>query len=284
MLRTSLCAALCLLATGCYLPLRQGMLMQEDIAKVRVELEEAREAAEKARQKAVEEQEAAIARLDEALEQLNRAAKKTGADLAVDLEQARDEVARLRGAFELAENEVRSLKQTLEDLRAAEQVALAERDRRLEALEAEKKGRDDAEAARRKAAERPATKDAYYQLAKDALDKGDYATARTVFYEFVAKWKDDALTANAFYWLGESYYAERKYREAILELRKVGDQFPKSDKAPDALLKIAFAFQAMGLESDAKVFLEEVVRVHPKSNAARLAKERLAQPAKKKGK
>jgi tol-pal system protein YbgF len=124
----------------------------------------------------------------------------------------------------------------------------------------------------------PLSKYALYKAAQERLDGGDVKGARLLFRELVENWGADPLAANSQYWIGESYYRERLWREAVYEFHKVMDNFPESDKVPDALLKIGFAFEHVGLTDDARVFLDEVQRRYPKSSAARLAREKPSPP------
>lgn len=287
MLRSTILLAVTLVAASCWVPIEKGQAMEADLVKIKGEMAEQRRLfdesearAERERERLRTEQEAALKRVDVKIEQLNKAARKTGADLGVEVEETRAEIARLRGLFE----EVKA-KQDGGDGDTAKKAAdhetrLVALETKLGAIDAAKKAADAAETARidaekKKLAERIATKDGYYGYAKETLDAGKNEEARGLFADFLTKWKSDPLAANAQYWIGESLYAEKKYREAVFEFRKVGEQWPKSEKAPDALLKMGFAFYELGLGDEGKLFLEEVVRTHPKSNAAKLAKSKL---------
>jgi tol-pal system protein YbgF len=300
----ALAAAALGLQAGCWVPIEQGQAMESDIVKMKSELQEAKRThaedearAVREREKLRTEQDAALRKVDskvkevgDTLEALNRAARKTGADLSVDLEKTQGEVDRLRGLIEEAQAKNRGVEDELTKYKADAEAKFTTADARVKVLEDVKKAADaalaaeaaKAEADRKRASEKQATKDGLYQAAKEKLDAGESAAARPLFAEFLTKYKDDALAANAQYWLGECYYADRKWREAVFEFRKVPDTYPKSDKAPDALLKIAFAFTELGLADDAKLFLEEVQRTYPKANAAKLAKEKLAELNRKK--
>ncbi len=58
------------------------------------------------------------------------------------------------------------------------------------------------------------------------------------FLDFIAKYPKHPLVANAQYWIGEAYYVQRDYRQALVEFQKVLESAPGSAKAGDALLKI----------------------------------------------
>lgn len=256
--------------------------MESDIVKMKAELMDQRRLADEnaagmERERALirKEQAAALAQMDskiaevtESADKLNHAARKTGADLGVELADALVEISRLRGLIEEVQVAQNTLDQTTQALRA-------DLDARLAALGGKTPA---APQTVTPAPSRPAadmSKEALYDLARQNLKDDEYNEARKLFGQFLKKWPTDPLASNSQYWLGESFYGQKKYREAILEFRKVGEKYPDSDKTPDALLKIGYSFAALGLKDEARLFLNEVVRTHPKSSAAKLAKSKL---------
>ena len=117
------------------------------------------------------------------------------------------------------------------------------------------------------------------------LKQGQYERASKALQAFLAKYPKGALAANARYWLGESHYVVKNFREALADFRRVLKDHPDSDKAPDALLKIGYVHQELGEVDKAREALADVVKRYPNTRAARSAGERLAQlkkPAKAK--
>jgi tol-pal system protein YbgF len=113
--------------------------------------------------------------------------------------------------------------------------------------------------------------DAAYALYK----QGKYDEARESFQEFTRQFPDSNLADNAYFWVGESYYDQGQYEQAILEYDKVVQKFPNGDKAASALLKQAFAFDAINDPVDAKILLKKILREHPSSEQAAIAKKKL---------
>ncbi len=133
------------------------------------------------------------------------------------------------------------------------------------------------------AVEHPTDRAAIYALAKQKLDQGLTQRARELFQEFLQRHPKDELAPNVQYWLGETYYAEKKWNEAIVEFQKVLKEYRSSDKVPDALLKIGMSFQAQGDCHNALLFYEEVMQSHKSSPSAKIARERVGE-CRKKGK
>jgi tol-pal system protein YbgF len=105
--------------------------------------------------------------------------------------------------------------------------------------------------------------------------KGDYARATQSLRSFVNKEPKNDLVPSAQIWIGESYYAQRKYNEAILAYNEILVSWPKSDRVPAALLRQAQAFTELGDKIDARLILQKLVADHPNTEEAAIAKRKL---------
>jgi tol-pal system protein YbgF len=121
----------------------------------------------------------------------------------------------------------------------------------------------------------PAAAQGVYDVAFNALRGGDYAKASRQFRGFIQQYPDSALTPNAWYWLGESYYVTMNYPVALESFQHLLSQFPQSEKAPDALLKVGYSQLELKQDAAAKATLQAVTTKYPGSKAASLAHERL---------
>ena len=115
-----------------------------------------------------------------------------------------------------------------------------------------------------------------YETALNQFKVGNYQGAIAGFQGFVGSYPSSTLTPQAHYWIGNSYFNLRDYKSAIASQQKLISQFPASPKVPDAMLNVASCQQGLGDISAARKTLEELVTKHPISNAAELAKKRLA--------
>lgn len=111
-----------------------------------------------------------------------------------------------------------------------------------------------------------------YQLYKDNA----YRQAIEKFRTFLKEYPDSKLAGNARFWLGECYYQQERYEEAILEYEKVIREH-KGPKAPAALLKEGLAFQRLGETATAKLLMEKLIAEYPKSEQAEAARSKLRQ-------
>ncbi|WP_426702237.1 tol-pal system protein YbgF [Rhodanobacter sp. Col0626] len=121
----------------------------------------------------------------------------------------------------------------------------------------------------------PAAAQAAYDVAFKSIRAGNYVEASREFRSFIQQYPNHALVPNAWYWLGESYYATTNYKVALESFQQLLSQFPQSDKAPDALLKVGYSQLELKQAADAKATLTQVTSKYPGSKAASLAQERL---------
>jgi len=117
-----------------------------------------------------------------------------------------------------------------------------------------------------------------YTSGKQAFDEGQYEIARQKFIELLSRYPKSENADNAQFWIGEIYYREKMYTNAILEYQKVIENYPDGNKVPASLLKQGLSFYNMGGQDDltnARFFLQEVVNKYPASNEAKIARGKL---------
>jgi tol-pal system protein YbgF len=254
------CALVALCSAACVTTAQEGEQMRQDIASLRADLKKEMDATAGDRQK---DQQRAKA-LQDALDQLSRAARKSGADLAVDVEKNQNDVAALRGQLEVIQHRLDAVEKSAQEQQKALEAA------------------NQFVAQQKKEQERPTDRGALYNLARQRLDQGQTAKARDLFQDFLNRYPKDELAANAQYWLGETFYAEKKWNDAIVEFQKVLKEHKASDKIPDALLKIGMSFQAQGDCQNALLFFDEVAQAHKTAPAAKTAHDHATECRRKK--
>ncbi|HSR09920.1 MAG TPA: tol-pal system protein YbgF [Thermodesulfobacteriota bacterium] len=124
-------------------------------------------------------------------------------------------------------------------------------------------------------AKAPSGPDDLYKRAYDRYSKGDLEGARGDFKKFLDAYPKSKYAENAHFWLGECYFGQKKYEDAILEYDEVIKRFPKGNKVPDALYRQGMAFLEMKDTTNAKLILKEVVRRFPQSDQATRARKKL---------
>jgi tol-pal system protein YbgF len=114
-----------------------------------------------------------------------------------------------------------------------------------------------------------------YTKALNDYHKGNYDLAISGFKSYLTFYPKTSLVPNAQYWLGESYYGQRKYREAIREFDKLIKEYPDSAKVPGAMLKQGYAYLELNEKAQGQRILRDLVAKFPKSGDARRAQDTL---------
>jgi tol-pal system protein YbgF len=78
-----------------------------------------------------------------------------------------------------------------------------------------------------------------YQDAYSMLKDRDYVKARAMFQKFLEKYPESDLASSAYYWNGETYFAEGDYIKSAVEYLKGYQANIRGSRAPDNLLKLA---------------------------------------------
>ena len=246
---------------GCFVPLERGRVMEARIQKLEVDNEEQGRRIED-QQRLVKERVAAVdrklAEAQQKIDELNQAARRSGADLGVSLSRLQDEFAKAKGELEVEQHKLGELEKGLAALRSDTEGKFASM---------KGSGALDAYEARQRAAALPRADDraAFLALAQKAEAQRESGVARELYDEFVRKWPSDPKAAEAGFRAGELDAAQKRWREALLAYGRVAEDFPRSDRAPEAMLGAAGAMVELGMKDDARSILEQVIEKYPKA-------------------
>jgi tol-pal system protein YbgF len=114
-----------------------------------------------------------------------------------------------------------------------------------------------------------------YDAALKAFNARKYDVAAKGFKALVDGGGNADVAGRAKYWLGESYFAQKKYKEA-LPLFQETLKMKNSEKKADAQFMIAQTFERLGDKVKAKAAYEKVVKDYPMSKNVKRAKARWA--------
>ncbi len=217
--------------------------------------------------------------MEERVAQMENTARSQGVGMLSQMDEIKSELATLRGQVEVHTHNIETTQKRQRDL----YVDLDSRLRKLENV-----GGAAADTPGQADSAKPASSDQTpvgavvadeakaYDAALGLFKSGNYQGAIDGFQSFVGAHPDSQLAPSAYYWIGNSYFNLRDYKNAIANQQKLVSQYPSSPKVPDALLNIASSQQGLGDTSAAKKTLKNIVAKYPLSNAAELAKKRLA--------
>jgi tol-pal system protein YbgF len=116
-----------------------------------------------------------------------------------------------------------------------------------------------------------------YERLLAAFREGDLEGARKGFTAFLSRYPNSDLAPNARYWLGESHYGKKDYKQAIDAYDRVELDYPQSEKVPAAILKKGYAYLALKDKKRATSAFRQIVTLYPKSPEAEKAGDKLSQ-------
>ena len=111
-----------------------------------------------------------------------------------------------------------------------------------------------------------------YEFAVSFMKIGDYETAEFALKEFIEKNKDHELAGNAQYWYGETFRIRQLYSDAATAYLDGYQNYPKSKKAPDNLLKLGVTKVQLGEKDQGCKMISGVKKEYPKSSKSVLQK------------
>ncbi len=194
---------------------------------------------------------------------------KSNADIQVELQQLHDQIQALQANLDATNQRLAALSSDL----AATRERLASGPPSPAGAPGAAPG---AASAAAPGAGQPAEPAQLYNSAYEDYLRGNFDLAIQGFTEYVKRYPQTDLAANATYWVGECYYSKKQYKEAIEAFTNLLNTYKTSDKAGAALLKKGFAYLELGDRSQGVINLQYVIYEHPGSKEAELARSRLA--------
>jgi tol-pal system protein YbgF len=90
------------------------------------------------------------------------------------------------------------------------------------------------------------------------------------------RYPTSGYASSALFWIGNSQYATKDYKESVINFRKLLSIAPQHSRAPEAMLAISNCLVELKDIRGAKKSMEDLVSTYPTSDAAQTAKDRLA--------
>lgn len=116
-----------------------------------------------------------------------------------------------------------------------------------------------------------------YQLASGDFKRGHYNLAAAGFANFLEQYPESKLVPDAIYWLGESYRSQDMNARAVQVWEMQAESFPKAGTTPKALLALGETYRAMDNIPAAEKALKRLIASFPVSDEAQRAKLILAE-------
>jgi TolA-binding protein len=188
-------------------------------------------------------------------------------------------IARVGARVEALERRLDALAAQLAHARAsrAPSAAGGEPAPAVPAPEAETRGSGEPRAGGAPGAPAPSARELY----QDGMAKhraGEAAPAVLIFYDLIARYPTDPLRENAQFQVGEIFFREREFREALREFEDLLAAVPSGARTADVLLKIGLCYRSLKDEAGARQAWERLTREYPASAAGRQARVLLRSP------
>ena len=116
-----------------------------------------------------------------------------------------------------------------------------------------------------------------YEFAVGFMKIGDYETAEFALKEFINKNKTHDLAGNAQYWYGETFRIRQLYSDAATAYLDGYQNYPKSKKAPDNLLKLGMTMVQLGEKDQGCKMISGLKKEYPKASKSVLQKAQYEQ-------
>ena len=193
----------------------------------------------------------------------NAQLRRSVLDLSNQLEVLRADLAKMRGQDEQLARDIAEVQRRQKDMTQGV-------DDRLRKFEPSKMTVDGKEFVASPAEIRD------FDVALATLRRGEFTLAQTTFLDFIKRYPESGYRPSALFWLGNSQYALKAYREAIINFKSVVAIAPDHVRSPEAALSIANCQVELKDTKSARKTLDDLIKVYPQSEAASVAKDRLS--------
>jgi tol-pal system protein YbgF len=113
---------------------------------------------------------------------------------------------------------------------------------------------------------------AQYDQAMNLMGRAQYSEASAAFRAYADANPDDTdLSPQAIYWVGNISFIRQDYAPAARAFAEVIKKYPKSPRAPEAMLKLAQSFMSMGQKSEGCTTLGLIKTKYPSAPPQTLA-------------
>lgn len=271
----------------CFLVMLAGCATSQDLGRMQWEINALRSEVTKVKKTSqtietrLPGQEEKLTKEMQGLQEAQNATARTVSDLLIQIQSITTEFQRLTGQFEeaqyITEKSSTELSETRESLTTKIkelELSVADLKKKIETVEEAIKADKAKKLASDKNTQRTTIKDKYldaYQAFKD----GRTGEAREKFTSLLNDYPENEYSDNARFWIGESYYKDGSYEDAILAYEELFKKNADSDKVPGAMLKQGLAFYALKEKKTGQLILEKLVEKFPDSEQARLARKKM---------
>lgn len=114
-----------------------------------------------------------------------------------------------------------------------------------------------------------------YNLARSDYLKGNYELAMEGFSIYIDHFPESPLADNAMYWIGECYFSQKEFEEAIVQFNQLILRYPDGDKIPAAYLKKGISLTELDKKEEALAVFRLLITKFPLEEETRIAQQKI---------
>lgn len=111
-----------------------------------------------------------------------------------------------------------------------------------------------------------------YDIALATLKEGDFEAAEKKFADFIVNYPSSKLQSNGTFWYAETFYRRGIFDKSAINYLQSYKKYPKGDKAPDALFKLANSLAHLNKNKEACSMLEKLELEFPSRSGDSLSR------------
>jgi tol-pal system protein YbgF len=114
-----------------------------------------------------------------------------------------------------------------------------------------------------------------YNMAYSDYRKGNFELAIDGFKMYREQFPESPLADNSLYWIGECYFSQKKYAEAIEQFNELLLNYPRGDKIPAAYLKKGISLMELGKKEESLIVFKLLISKYPLEEETKIAQQKI---------
>lgn len=114
-----------------------------------------------------------------------------------------------------------------------------------------------------------------YNMARTDYLKGNFELAVEGFQLYLENFPESPLSDDALFWIGECFFSQKKFEDAIEKFNDLILNYPHGDKVPASYLKKGFSLAELGKTDEALSVLKLLISKYPLEEETKIAQQKI---------
>ena len=114
-----------------------------------------------------------------------------------------------------------------------------------------------------------------YNMAYSDYRKGNFELAIDGFKMYIEQFPESPLVDNSLYWIGECYFSQKKYAEAIEQFNELLLNYPRGDRIPAAYLKKGISLMELRKKEESLIVFKLLISKYPLEEETKIAQQKI---------